>query len=205
MRYFVLIVAFFVSSTAIATPGWVNDEAIVPMRSGAGSNYRIIRSALKSGTSIEVLKVGKDWTKVRYKGQVGFMRSQYVTKKPTAALRLEQLQQRYDRLANERKSELTLQKQLDSARSKLKKTSTELDQLKKVAANPVKINRMNRQLNEKVSLLQTELDQANAQNNLLKNDHTYRGWMYGLGTIFLGIIIGIWFKSRDRRSRSEWA
>ena len=45
-------------SVAQARTVWVDDQLYLPVRSGAGTQYRIIENALPSGTPLEVLETG---------------------------------------------------------------------------------------------------------------------------------------------------
>jgi len=61
---------------------YITDIHYVPMRSGAGNEYRIITTRLKSGNKLVLLegKNGDDWLKVRTEGGTeGWIRSQYIS------------------------------------------------------------------------------------------------------------------------------
>lgn len=203
-------------TSALAAPAWIDDQVLVPMRSGAGSSYRIIDSALKSGTRVDAGTSTDGWTQITYKGQAGYVPSQYLTSRPTAALQLAALQKKYDALKTDfaqTKSQLddvsharaTLADQAKSLQQKLSASSSDLSRVKEVAADPLRISAANKQLNEQLSLLQTKLDQVKVKNSLLEHDKTYQGWAFGLVTIILGMILGAWIKTRGQRSRSGWS
>lgn len=204
------------ATSALATPAWVSDQNLVPMRSGAGTEYRIIQNAVKSGTAVNVLgSDGSGWSKVEINGVEGYMPSQYLLDSPTAALQLATLQKKYANLeANfqQQKAQLdevtrarnTLDGQVNALQKQLAASTGDLNRVKEVAADPLRVSESNRQLSEQMSLLQTELDQVKAKNALLTHDATYRGWLYGLGTVILGMIFGAWVKTRSQRARSSW-
>ena len=54
-----LAMLLLVMSSALAEDRWVTDEFEIMMRSGKGSNQRIVRQ-LRSGTKIEVLKLDEE-------------------------------------------------------------------------------------------------------------------------------------------------
>lgn len=216
MRFIAFAALLCLSLSAQAATGWIDDRLLVPMRSGPGTQFRIVDSAISSGSRLQILEAGDSWTKVKYNGTVGYIGSQYVTRQPTAAARLSRLQKRYDNLKEDYQSAqqklqesqqkaASLGSALDSTKNKLASTSESLSQVKQVAANPLKVSQTNRRLNKQLSLLQTELDQVKAQNSLLKHNQTYKGWAFGLGTVILGMIFGAWIKSRGKRSNSGWA
>ncbi len=219
MRKFSLFaVALFMaaaSSTAIASTAWIDDQVLVPMRSGAGGNYRIIDSAIRSGTRVDYLGTEGNWAKIRYNGKTGYIPSQYLSRSPTAAVQLASLQRRYKKLKadhqqtsaalDEVKAKLkTLNSHNSKLQNKLSENQSNLKHLKQVAANPLKISETNKQLNKRISLLKTRLDQLEANNNILKHDNTYQGWAFGLGTVIIGMLFGAWIKSRGKRSRGGW-
>ena len=73
-------------SVAQARTVWVDDQLYLPVRSGAGTQYRIIENALPSGTPLEVLETGDNYTRVRTpKGTEGWVASQYLSNEPIAA------------------------------------------------------------------------------------------------------------------------
>lgn len=214
--FFLCVVLLAVSGSAIASTAWINDHVVVPLRSGAGTQYRIINSGLTSNTRLTLLDYSSDWSKVRYQGETGYVQSQYLSKTPTAAIRLNALQQKYTKLKERQaklKAELektsnqrdALQQKQSSLKDQLSSSKQSLSNLKKVAANPIQISKTNKQLSKKLSMLQTKLDQLRVKNGLLEHDKTYTGWAFGLGTIILGMILGAWIKSRGKRNRGGWA
>lgn len=203
------------SVAANASPAWINDHILVPMRSGAGGQFRITHSAIASGTRVNLLGVEGDWTKVQYKGETGYIASQYITRSPTASIQLATLQKKYAALEDSYKDAKTTlaatsaeRDKLDTRAATLKKqlssSNDSLKHIKTVAADPLRISQTNRELNEKLSLLQTKLDQLKVKNSLLEHNSTYKGWAFGLGTVILGMLFGAWLKSRSKRTRSSW-
>jgi SH3 domain protein len=205
-----------ITLAANATPGWIGDQVLVPMRSGPGGTYRIVRDALKSGTPVEVIQPGDGWTEIQYDGITGYIPNQYLSNQPTAAIQLTGLQQRYktlladyqknkSQLGESQKTQTSLQQTVNDLQQQLASAKNDLDRIKAVAADPLKVDEANKKLNEQLSLLQTQIDQVKADNSLLQHDHTYKGWALGLGTVILGMIFGAWIKSRSQRTRSGWA
>lgn len=56
----------------------------VRMRSGAGTNYDILKT-LDKGTIVELTAVDGDWYRISYEGQRGYVSSQYITRYDTAS------------------------------------------------------------------------------------------------------------------------
>ena len=91
---FVMLFALFLGSVSInayAEKSYVSDSFFVSIRSGAGNEFRIINSRIRSGTPLTVLEnPAGDWTKVQLPNNTqGWMRKQYIINKPTAKLQLD--------------------------------------------------------------------------------------------------------------------
>lgn len=213
----IFLISFFSPSYAQAASGWINDSFYVPMRAQAGSNYRVVHRGIKSGTKVEVLQwpANADWVQIRAAGVTGWVEAQYMSRTPTAALQLKQAQQKekaateklrtleskITELTNEREQ---LQQQLSELETLLTDKSGELDQLQTISAEPIRLANENQKLNTDLSLLRTQLQEVQAENSLLKNDKTFQGWILALGTVFIGMIVGWFFKARSGRRSSNW-
>lgn len=196
---------------------WIDDEIFVPMRSGKGRQYRVIHRGLPTGTAVRILEWPEngDWARVAYKDTEGWIEKQYISRSPIAQMKLERLQQRHGELQSELKQTQSQLQSLRSERDRLRKENRQLKaslqektdrikRLEEVAAKPIRLDKANQKLNEKVSALRTKLDQAQAQNAMLRDNQTSRQWAIGAGILILGGILGWIFKSRGGRSRSSW-
>ena len=90
VRWLCFVLIALLSTPALAATAWIDDEIYVPVRSGAGSGYRIVHRGLKSGTR------GNFWGKT-VTGRTSAsaipkaIPKQYISRSPTAAIRLEQI------------------------------------------------------------------------------------------------------------------
>lgn len=211
---FVLLAAL--ATPAFASPAWVNDQIYVPIRSGPGSQYRIINRGIKSGTQIDFLGESGDWAHISYNGTDGYIGKQYVSQSPTAGIELAKVSKENDKLKSEvadLSSKLKdAQSQLDKVQSKnsdlqssLDSRGKQLDQLRKVAADPIRLDQANRKLNQQLSVLRSQLDQVKGENTMLRNDATSRKWITGVGILLLGLIGGLLMRNKGNRRRSDWA
>ncbi len=222
MRLFVLFVLVLLGGAAMpalaqSENAWIDDELYVPLRSGAGQQYRIVNSGLKTGTGVEIVEwpEDNDWARVRYQGEEGWIQKQYLSRSPVAQMQLERLQQRFsdvqseleqaqtelDKLRDERDQ---LAEENETLKSDLQQAQDRVEHLEEVAAEPIRLDKANQELNEKVSALRTELDQAQAQNAMLRDDKTSQQWAMGAGILLLGGILGWIFKARGKRGRGSW-
>lgn len=219
MRKMLLLpLMLLIANAGFAANGWVDDELYVPIRSGAGPGFKILHRGLKSGTRIEILEQteGADWVKVRYNDVEGFMPAQYVSKSPTGDVMYESLSGKYEKLkqqlsdTQQKLKDITGERdQLTSERNtldaNLNNRNKELENLKEVAADPIRLDQSNRQLNEALSKLRTELDTVRAENAMLSSDNTHSQWLVGVLILAIGATLGWIFKSKGSKRNSGWA
>ena len=93
----------------------------------------------------------------------------------------------------------------EELKGSLSSRSDELENLRDVAADPIRLDQANRRLNEELSMLRSELDQVKAENAMLRGNNTSQQWITGVGILILGAIAGLLLKSKSGRRRSTWA
>ena len=207
------------SALSSAESRWVADSMYLPMRSGQGSQYRIIAN-LKTGTQLTVVSESEDgdWTEVKTSsGKTGFVRSQYLLNSPTAAQRLTTVQQQLDKLTKDHqllKNQLSatqsngsqLSEDLIESQAEAEKLQNELDELQRISQNAVTLHESHKELLHNYELIQTELDVLKAKNSRLQNDSRNTFFLYGAGSVLLGVMIALLAPHmRRRRGFSEWA
>lgn len=201
---------------------YVSDVLYVPLRSGMGNEYRIVHSGLRSGTRLELVRQGEtdngeSWSLVRTsEGEEGWLRSQFLLDEPTAALQLEQAQQRAQRateqsreleeqLASARDRTETLESELEQERQAHSELQQEHQQLQEVSSNAVELQEQHKALSERYQMLQTQHEVVQADNERLKNDRRYREWVFGGGILLAGILLSLILQAIGKRRRqSEW-
>ena len=208
----------FWAAPVAAAPGWISDTLFVPVRSGAGNQFRIVHRGLKTGTQLEIIAMeeGAEWAQVRIGDIEGYINAQYVVRTPPAMIRLEQLDKQHEQLrqqlteARQQVSTLTSERNQLAADNKrlggeLNVQSEEVSKLQDIAADPIRLDRANRELNEELSRLRTELNTVTAENAMLRGDKTSSMWLVGASILIGGWLIGWLMKSRSSRARSSWA
>jgi SH3 domain protein len=206
------------SAPSSAATGWIDDTLYVPVRSGAGAGYRIVHRGLKTGTQVEVLEMqeGAEWAKIRMGDIEGYVNAQYLTRSAPAMIRLEQLEKQHEKIrqqlseARQQITALTTERDQLSADNKrlggdLSAKSNEVSRLQDVAADPIRLDRANRELNEQLSHLRTELNTVTAENALLRSDKTSSMWLVGASILIGGWLVGWLMRSRSSRARSSWS
>ncbi|MFL1453311.1 TIGR04211 family SH3 domain-containing protein [Marinobacter sp. GN3S48] len=217
----VLSLLIVVSSVAVAQAKtvYVDDKLYLPVRSGPGSQYRIIENALPSGTPLEVLETaGEEYTKVRTpKGREGFVRNQYLTDTPIARDRLERATRNLENARSElnsvkeRLSEVTAERdELSNSKTSLSSRSEELQQelrrIKEVSADALNIQRRNRELREENQKIRNDLEVLTAENERLEaskeSDFMLLGAALVLGGVLLALVIPM---LKPTRKTDNWA
>ncbi|MFL0799897.1 MAG: TIGR04211 family SH3 domain-containing protein [Agarilytica sp.] len=198
---------------------YVSDVLYVPLRSGAGIEYRIINAAMKSGTQLTRIEQSEDqvWSKVRTQsGDEGWIRNQYLTEVMTSQLKLNLAETKLARIekanaelknqnAKLTKENATLSHEGKKVSSSKQRIATELDKLKQLSAGAVELDRNYQELLQKHEVTQTQRDSLMAENEQLKGDKSLTFMLYGAGILVLGIILAIVVPVlKPKKGYSEW-
>jgi len=210
-----LITLGCLSTAAYAAPRYVNDHLIITLRAGMGDEYKILKS-LPTGTKMEVREESGDFSRVRTEdGQEGWVRSWYLTDKPTAGILLQDAQAKAERLASENKrlaEDLTqyreqaesLENQLNKSESELKRVTKENTKLSDLASRPLELERENTQLRETNARVTEQNQKLSSENIELRESSVQKWFMAGGGVLVLGIILGLVLPYVRRRRSSGW-
>ena len=200
---------------------YVSDKQYIPLRSGAGSDYRIIHRGIPSGTRLTVARTSSDgeWAEITtQRGTTGWIRTQYLMKDMPAQNKLEAAQQQAAQ-ATEKSAALSteletlkaereeLVTQIDTSGSQLGNVTEELTQLKQISANAVQLDIDNRRLVEESENLRSEVEMLKAEKQRLQDKLQSEDFINGALAVLLGVIITlvvprVWPK---RRKSSSWA
>lgn len=212
------LAALLLSTTLQAETLYITDSFRVPMRTGSTNAYRI-KAELKTGTAVELLESDADsgYSKVKTsRGTEGWVLTRYLISQPIARARLANAEKKLQQLS-EQKQQLTsdqseLQKTADSMLQDNQtlqeingKLVDELTYIKQISGNTVAINQRNQELVEENQQLQNQIELLTAQNDRLKEDTKQDFFLYGAGTVILGIILGLTIPSiRRKRKDPGW-
>ena len=214
----VLLASLFVAGQAVAETRYISDQIFVPLRGGPGNQYRILHRGLRTGTSMQLLEedAGEGFSKVLVGDQEGYIRSQYLTADAPALVVLpgvreqaakaqaenRELRSRLSTRDNELKS---LKESLTDTESLLAGKTEEMLRLEEVTADPLAIDRRNKELMEENLQLKHEVQVLEAENSQLVQDNSIRWYLYGGGTILLGILLGLFLPMiRVQKKQSDW-
>ena len=102
---------------------------LVPVRSGAGANYRIVNRGLPSGTALLVFDQSEDgeWAEIETRGGTrGWIPTQYLQKDPPAGLLINDLRLELEQVRGERDRVVSQLNQSSSQASEADETIIEL-------------------------------------------------------------------------------
>ena len=139
---------------------YVSDKVLVPVRSGAGADYRIVNRGLPSGTALLVFAESDDgeWAEIETRGGTrGWIPSQYLQQEPPAALlindlrvELEQARAERNRVVSQLNQSSTEVDEADETiiglTTTIERTQAELTEIKRVSAAALDLDLMNQQL-----------------------------------------------------------
>ncbi len=220
-----LLLVFFISTAHTQVMAedvrYISDKQYIPVRRGAGNEFRIIHRGLPTGTRLTVSNISEngEWAEITTdSGTTGWIRAQYLMKTAPAQQRLndvmrkaeqaggltEALQQELSNLKTERE-ELT--ETLDDRELQLASITDELTQLKQISGKALQLDADNRRLVVDSEQLRSQLDMLEAENQRLHDKVDSEDFLNGALAVLLGVIITLvvprlWPK---RRKSSSWA
>lgn len=208
----ILLLCAVYGGQAFAATRYVSDELRITLRSGAGSQYKIL-DTLATGARVNVLATqGDKWARVKTaSGQEGWVLAQYLMDHPAAQ----------DQLAAARKELDSLREKNDSLQQKLSEAQATLDQTQsRVQA----LQGTKAELSGKLDKAQQGLEQYEETQKLKKQvvdlkrtiqelqtekerleDRTRHDWfLVGGGVMLTGMLLGIVVTRIRWRRRSTW-
>lgn len=199
------------SPVAAQTQRYVSDQLEITLRSGPGTNFAI-RKMLKSGTPLQVIEEnGEGYTKAATPDGInGWVLSRFLIDQPVAKDRLAENERR---MQDMRKENVQVQEQLlglEQLQANLARVQaeneglqTEIQRVKEVASESLKISEENHALKQGLEESR-EQQKALIEENLRLGDESTQNWfLIGAGVIILGMVIGLtipnlrWKKQRS--------
>ncbi|WP_077531542.1 TIGR04211 family SH3 domain-containing protein [Vreelandella utahensis] len=208
------------ASVAQAETRYVDDVIYVPVRSGPSNEYRIIESALRSGTPVEVLEedAENDYSRVRFgDDEEGYIATRFLSSERIAEDRLQDVQQQLasteEELSGARsqleetRSELEqVQQEKQSLESELNETSDELERIRTISEDAINLEKRNRELREERQELRKEVELLTNENQRLEDSRESSYLLTGGGLVIAGIFIAVIFPLLKPSRKSEnWA
>ena len=184
---------------------YISDMVLVPVRSGAGTDYRIVNRGLPSGTALLVYDLSDDgeWTEIETRGGTrGWIPTQYLQKEPPAGLlindlrlELEQVRGERDRLVSQLNQSSTEVTEADETivdlTTTLESTQAELTEVKRVSAAALDLDLMNQQLVAELESERSEADLLRLENVRLRERIANNQILDGALAVLLGVILAV--------------
>jgi len=200
-----------------AQRSYVTDDFEVMLRTGPSIQNKIVKP-LRSGTRVEVLREdsGNGHSQVQTSnGEIGYLLTRFLTDKPSARNRLRQLEDQLTQLRsepNEIRSLLVSSQEENrdlielnvSLTKKAKDAETELQEIRELSGDEIKLSSQNQKLESEVQQLLLQLDDIRIQNEALKDNSERVRNLLGIGVLLLGIFLGWVLSISGRRNRNSW-
>ena len=184
---------------------YISDMVLVPVRSGPGTDYRIVNRGLPSGTALLLYDLSDDgeWTEIETRGGTrGWIPTQYLQKEPPAGLlindlrlELEQVRGERDRLVSQLNQSSTEVTEADETivelNTTLESTQAELTEVKRVSAAALDLDLMNQQLVAELESERSEADLLRLENVRLRERIANNQILDGALAVLLGVILAV--------------
>jgi SH3 domain protein len=218
VKTIISIVLLVISLAAQAQISYVTDEFKITMRSGESAKHRVVQM-IKSGTPVTVLSVNKDtgYSEVRTgSGKTGYVLSRHLLNEPVAREQLASLQARIEilesapgelssKLAKLSKEYELLNQTHNAMVTEKEAFAQELEELKRVSANAVEINRERKTLRKQVATMSHDVEDQQQEIRELKNSAVQRWFLIGAGVLLGGIVLGLILPHlRIRKRKDSW-
>ena len=212
-----LIVSVLAVQDAWSESAWVSDEFEITLRSGP-STSNAIQLMIGSGTELEILETDAEagYTRVRTAGGTeGWVLSRYLMSEASAR---EQLQALTGQLTNANTRGSSLNTQLGAIRSEYDgaqrsiqtlesekaQLQQELAEIKRTAANVLRIDEENTDLRDQVEAADIRVDVLEQENRELSSQAIRYWFMSGGLVLVIGIILGLWLPRMRWQRRSGY-
>jgi len=218
---FLLLAGLFAAQAQAQDVRYVSDKQYVPLRSGAGNEYRVIHRGLPSGTRLTVVGKSDDgkWSEVTTDaGARGWIAAQFMMTDEPARNRLAELLEKAEQaggLTAAMQQELAtlelerdqLLEQVAGRDAQLGAVEEELTKLKQISGKALQLDEDNRRLVVDSEQLRSQLDMLEAENQRMHDKVESEDFINGALAVLLGVIITLvvprlWPK---RRKSSSWA
>jgi len=198
------------------TTRYVSDELEITMRNGQGVKFAI-RKMLSSGTKLKVIETDPaGYSKVSTpSGVEGWVLTRYLSNTPSARNSLAASEQKVANLELELakyKEEIQAlsSQNTDASSENLSLTETsqrlgkELDDLRRTASSAVALDNENRQLKERLQLVDDQMQSLEIENNSLKDSSSKNWFLIGAAVLFGGIILGLILPRLRFQKKESW-
>jgi SH3 domain protein len=183
--------------------GYIADKILVPLRSGAGNEYRILNRGLPTGTRLNILSRSEDgiWVEVETPGGAqGWVPAQHVQAQLPAATRVENLEEEMATLRrqlSEAQSRLTDSQseanaaggEIGALQAQLRSTQQQLAEVQRISAAAIDLDAMNKELTVTLESERNNAELLRLENIRLQERIESNQMLDGALAVLLGVII----------------
>ena len=171
---FVLLLGF--ASSGLAETGWVRGEVRLNVRTGPGTEYRIV-GVVTTGDQVRIVSRGDNWTNVQITDEDGdtkrgWIPEGYLRPEPPPTVRLAQAEAR---------------------------VATLTDQFSSLEKETAKLRSDNRTLTGQDGEQQSQIKQLTMENMELRAGARYPEWITGASIFAAGMVLGAWLHRNSAR------
>lgn len=193
-----LFALFCFATSVLSANHYVSDDLFTYTHNGPGTQYKIL-GIVDAGEKLEVLSVNKKagYTEIKdKKGRHVWINSEHVSNKPGLKKQLENLNTKYQKLAEKlRVSQEEATKNTNALEKSLHSNIKQVNELKKINIS------LNKELKEITLVNESIKDKLdNEKNELLMKWFSYGGMVAGIG-LFIGLILPSLIPTRKKKSR----
>lgn len=222
LRVLFLILALVVTGTGIAQARtvYIDDTLFAPVRTGQGTQYRILHNGLRSGTAVTLLETNEEsgYSRIRTEtGLEGWIPTRHLTNQPIARDRLAavnreleqaraQLQEARNNLTNVNSEREELSANEERLERRVAELTDELEEIRTISANALTLDRRNRELQEDNQKMRNEVEVLTAEVQRLEARKESDFMLLGAGLLILGMILAVvlpWLK--PSKKTDNWA
>lgn len=208
---FLCALLFFAPEDSLASKWYVSPRTEVPIRSGLGSEYRIV-AIVQDGTRVELLQESDDWAMVRLDNEKEgwilrrFLGKEQPLKEVVASLKGEKahLRTQLDKTSQEARAcgdDLRqCQDAQDACMTERDKLSASYQELQHDAADVLSMKAAYEQAQTDLQKVRQQLTLLEQENRHLKTNDRIKWFMAGGGVLLAGWLIGM-VMGRGRRRR----
>lgn len=212
----VLVLTAF-GSVAQAQSAWVTDQFEITLRTGP-STSNAIRLTLQSGAELEILDRDADsgYSRVRTSGGTeGWVLTRYLMNEPSAREQLSNLTRQLSSAAEEgsslgaqlnaiRGEYREAEQQIGSLEREKEQLQSELDEIRRTAANVLAIDQQNDELQEKLTNAEISIDRLNEEVRTLSGQSNRNWFITGALVLVGGVILGLILPRMRWQRRSRY-
>lgn len=204
-----LLMQWFGGTLAAAATVYVSEEIEITMRTGPATDRKII-AMLLSGSALEMVERGKDWSRVRLSdGREGWVLTRYLTTATPTAIKLEQLETRHaevvehNKILEQKVAELSAEgratgSELDQNQAELNRIKAAYETLKSESTDFLKLKATYDNNVKELQEARQAAEKFEDERNRLANSQLIEGVLYGGGLVVFGFIVG-WIMKRSRQ------